>query len=432
MARVAPQSLDFLRSSPVRGQLEAPDPRTPKGCRYIQTTDTPDELKVLLPAGTASMYEQLLKLENYELTKKPSVSWERIMEIRHLKDRMVRKCQQLAKTTLPMSKKATRSDGFAFQTFVAPADFRVKEMERWFRDQQKRATPVARRPSASGYSSAHEIPNSTVSYRQLPSSSQKTMHRSVTNPEQSSKQKQTILYKSMPTIQPSRLLQIERTPSVAAGAVAGPSSLAGLMSPPPLPVLLLAHREEYGLEPPDQPRNLEATDLTTEPTPAEGSTSPPRQSDNPLESSSSSRPPLQRKSSCIKRNSLGDIKTVTWADDNQDWDNQISKYASAARDAQASGKWDEVRVLYLEQIAGLESLQIQVKEGLEQLRSETDHLQRIGDTIQRQREALDTTFQDFEHKQTLFQEKVQEALTEATDALTRNGVKRELPPIDES
>ena len=113
------------------------------------------------------------------------------------------------------------------------------------------------------------------------------------------------------------------------------------------------------------------------------------------------------------------------------------------------GKWDQVRVLYLEQITGLENLHIQVKEGLEHLRSETDHLQRIDEMIRKQRSILDVTFQEFEQKQTLLQEKgecslnhrnadieayipvVQEVLTEANDALIRNGAKRGLEPIDE-
>jgi hypothetical protein len=69
------------------------------------------------------------------------------------------------------------------------------------------------------------------------------------------------------------------------------------------------------------------------------------------------------------------------------------------------GKWDQVRVLYLEQITGLENLHIQVKEGLEHLRSETDHLQRIDEMIRKQRSILDVTFQEFEQKQTLLQEK---------------------------
>ena len=40
------RTLDVHRVSPIRGQLEPYDPRTPTGCRYIQITDTPDELKV--------------------------------------------------------------------------------------------------------------------------------------------------------------------------------------------------------------------------------------------------------------------------------------------------------------------------------------------------------------------------------------------------
>jgi len=39
-------ALDVYRVSPVRGQLEPPDARTSKGWRYIQCTETPNELKV--------------------------------------------------------------------------------------------------------------------------------------------------------------------------------------------------------------------------------------------------------------------------------------------------------------------------------------------------------------------------------------------------
>lgn len=38
--------LEYLRLSPVRGQLEPYDPKSPMGWRYIQTTDTLNELKV--------------------------------------------------------------------------------------------------------------------------------------------------------------------------------------------------------------------------------------------------------------------------------------------------------------------------------------------------------------------------------------------------
>jgi hypothetical protein len=69
------------------------------------------------------------------------------------------------------------------------------------------------------------------------------------------------------------------------------------------------------------------------------------------------------------------------------------------------GKFDEVRLLYLDQIAGLENLHNQVKEGLDHLREETEHLQHIDEVIRRQRGALDATFQELESKRVLFQEK---------------------------
>ena len=47
MSSGASAMLDIHRVSPVRGQLEPYDPRTPKGCRYIQCTETPSELKVV-------------------------------------------------------------------------------------------------------------------------------------------------------------------------------------------------------------------------------------------------------------------------------------------------------------------------------------------------------------------------------------------------
>jgi hypothetical protein len=66
-------------------------------------------------------------------------------------------------------------------------------------------------------------------------------------------------------------------------------------------------------------------------------------------------------------------------------------------------KWEEIRDIYVEQMAGLEILHQQVEESLEHLRSETEHLKRADETILRQREALRSTFQDFERKQTRFQ-----------------------------
>ena len=205
------------------------------------------------------------------------------MEIRHLKDRMVRKCKKLAKTTLPVSKRSSRDNGFSFQTFIAPADFRVKEMEKWFRDQQQRALSLPRRPTVSTGNPTNALE---------PSSTKLPIHRSLTNPEQSTKQKSPVLHKAA----------------------------HGILSPPPLPVLLLSHREEYGLDDPVQQVALH----------------PDAQDQQPNAAESSSRS-LRRRPSCIKRNSLTEFKTVSWAD-NQEWDAQVDNYAAAAREAQASGE----------------------------------------------------------------------------------------------
>ncbi|KAH0838274.1 hypothetical protein J3R83DRAFT_6530 [Lanmaoa asiatica] len=108
-------------------------PATPPSLGLPTTQpDTPNELKVLLPPRTAQIYALLLKAELVELEKQRDASWERILDIRHLKDRMIRKCQRLAKA-YSASNPGTR---VPFLTLHAPPDFRVKEMEKWIRHQE--------------------------------------------------------------------------------------------------------------------------------------------------------------------------------------------------------------------------------------------------------------------------------------------------------
>jgi len=437
-------SLDYLRSSPVRGQLEPFDPKTPQGWRYIQTTDTLDELKVLLPPGTAAMYEQLLKFEVYELSKKTTVAWERVIQIRHLKDRMIRKCQRLAKALPPNSKRVARDRTIAFQTFVAPDDFRVKAMEKWFREQQKNvALPSKRRPSsltrianpsrsycvhcgAPEHTGPHMCIDKGPAYPSIASSSKGRMQRSITNPEpkspfrNSSKTFSTALVAH--SFDPNKSTSRQEYRSVTPEP---PPSITSIASPPPLPILLRGQREEFGLEISNDHQDVEGSSKEVDTTKGP---SPSNSTDQEL---LPSRPPLHRRRSCIKRESIGDIaKTVSWADD-QERDQQVTKYATAAREAQASGKWNQVRDLYLDQIIGLENLQLQVQEGLDHLSSETQHLQRVDDTIRRQRENLHFTFNEFEKKQLVLQSKVQEAIQEA-EALVRHGVKKDLTAIEEA
>ena len=287
------------------------------------------------------MYERLLKLEAHELARKPAVSWERIMEIRHLKDRMIRKCQKIAKTSQPNARIAGASDTFVFQTFVAPADFRVKEMEKWFREQQRRTITAAanasrRLPAA--------IQSSRSTYEVTPAGpsrqvhSKHSMQRSITNPERTS---QVLSYKPMQVIQPSRLVQSERN---------GVSSPVGVFSPPPLPVILLSERNSYGLDPGSSTSLAAAAEqLRLDPVVPSPIASPIQHSSSPLPAEMipsppvpdtptlSLRPSLSRRNSALKRNSM-ELKTVSWADDGGvDLDGQFRKYASAAREAQASG-----------------------------------------------------------------------------------------------
>ncbi|KAJ3516248.1 hypothetical protein NLJ89_g1243 [Agrocybe chaxingu] len=332
------------------------------------------------------MYEQLLKLENYELSKKPAVSWERILEIRHLKDRMMRKCQKLAKTTMPMSKKSSRGDTFVFQTFVAPQDFRPPSSIGVFKTTYATLNNKSRTPFKS---QAGCILKAATHYTT-------STHRSI----------------GANTHSPVR--RFAGCAKLPANHVSSPTTRPHSRQ-----------REALELDEPEgKPPNIASLSLGPDPPPEIGPSDPAAEA--------SPRPILSRRPSCIKRDSVGDLKRVSWADNQHELDNQLSKYVIAAREAQASGKWEEVRVLYLEQIAGLESLQQQVQDGLEHLRSETEHLQRIDETIRKQREALDSTFHDFEQKHNLLKEKVQEALTEANDTLTRHGGPRELEPIHEA
>ncbi|KAI0322646.1 hypothetical protein OF83DRAFT_1080077 [Amylostereum chailletii] len=142
-------NLSYFSPSPVRGQLEPYHTDSRPGWRYLQCTDTPNELKVLLPPSTAALYAQILRHENAELAKGPNASWDRILEIRHLKDRMIRKCHRISRFA-----EAPGGAKPAFRVMNAPPDFRLKEMERWLRnvDGAERSTKeMKRKPSGDSY-----------------------------------------------------------------------------------------------------------------------------------------------------------------------------------------------------------------------------------------------------------------------------------------
>ena len=286
------------------------------------------------------MYEQLLKLERYEITKK-SVNWPRIIEIRRLKDRMVRKCQKLARETIPPSDSL-----FPFQTCIASKDFRVKEMERWFREQQKRANAVAiKRASKEPVSNipAHAVSNST--------NPRYMSGMIVVQPANFNLQDFTTPEAGLHT---PNIVKLERSKSlpVSQNQVACSSCRPSVISPPPLPILLRGQRLQLGLE--EELGQAESALGDSESPGSSTSDSPPPSAPNevPVEQTPSVQPSPQssgdempshkpnitavRRRSCIKRTSMSEIgtKTVSWADDHG---GRASRYVSAAHDVQASG-----------------------------------------------------------------------------------------------
>ena len=315
------------------------------------------------------MYEQLLKFEALELSRKPSISWERIMQIRHLKDRMIRKCQRLCKTSHP--KKLSKGEPLTFQTIMAPADFRVKEMEKWFREQQLRTSLVRRQlePVRSISLNSHSnkadllpspefgrFPPSDRS-RSLPSSSKKPITVSQTWSDSHSKaiaptsiqELRTGPYQQPDPTHHQALAQSTKAPSV----LSLPSH--AISSPPALPILLRSQRSllelEFNKNTDDEPAPAQLDPSSPEPSlpnaslvAVNGSVVTPASSSQeslavvePDPNAPPTEHQISHRRSCIKRPSIGEIpKTVSWADE-AELEIQLSKYADAAKEAQLSG-----------------------------------------------------------------------------------------------
>lgn len=302
------------------------------------------------------MYEQLLKFESHELAKKSSVNWERVLEIRHLKDRMVRKCQRLSRA-YPV-KRLNSGESFKFQTLVAPSDFRLKEMEKWFHDQQRRfqGRPVGRQtPSHTVKHSpsscclrcsptGHANPaRSTASPHPRPSSSRLAAHAPPA-PKPQSRPPQLRPPQSRPQSRSQGYPAVNRTTQRAPVSEKKPLTRNSSMSStptlthnnqpsspraPPAPMFALRLVEE-----PLEMEDIPASETLVSPQVAKSlPPTPPAEEDMP-----SIENVLRRRRSCIKRSSTNDAaKTVSWADD-RGWLNHISSYANTAQEAYDSGK----------------------------------------------------------------------------------------------
>ncbi|KAJ3823599.1 hypothetical protein F5880DRAFT_1481904 [Lentinula raphanica] len=393
-------SLEYLRPSPVRGQLEPYDPRTAKGWRYLQTTDTLDELKasqfapqVLIPPNTAAMYEQLLKLETLELAKK-SVSWDRLLEIRHLKDRMIRKCQKLAKA--PPSRRIGEGDHFTFQTLVAPTDFRLKEMEKWFRQQQTRISSVGGQRM---FGHAHTA-NARGSYccARCASNSQ-YRHHPKANVSVSATQRT-----------PAPIFTEEPEPMIPSPSPTPPKAV----SPEPLPHLL---RSSMAMALMNQNHIVEETTATIT---LQAETTPEQNVSSTKVETTTHK--LRHQRSCLKRSNTGDsVKTVSWADD-RDLMERVGKFTNATKEAhEIDNEWEGVRQAYVDHMEHLESLEEQVQSSLQRLQIETENLQRVCESIGQHKASLREVVGRFGKKQSDYRAKVQEVLSEADGLLSHYG-----------
>lgn len=368
-----------------------------------------------MPPSVASMYEQLLKLEVLELEKHATVSWERILEIRHLKDRMIRKCQRLSRVIPP--KRIGRGDPFVFQTLIAPEDFRLKEMETWFHQEQSRhkGRSAAHHPTspkahsrnsccvrcaratqsdlaASAPSTAPAMKSGqTRSRKEVESNSLKntpTSSRAVSSltgtvkEEPSPPQIPTPINLEIPELPPSVLEDVafEATKPIDAEVVqvaptadtsppadaeeqhdsSDSSTIAPTPppSPPPLPHLLR-------ISDPSLLKDIIETEAPPVITPMPEPPAP--------------RPPLVRRRSCIKlkRSNVGDsVKTVSWADD-REWTEYFPKTPVTPEPVtveEPSSTWGEN---YDEHVSRLDILHRELTKSLEEIRADPAHFQAV-------------------------------------------------------
>lgn len=336
------------------------------------------------------MYEQLLKVEIAELAKKPP-SWERILQIRHLKDRMIRKCQRLTKSSSPLRTRHghghAHGESFTFHTVHAPADFRMKEMEKWLRDQSIKESlkpshsveSISRRNSYCCSRCARESSKGHSKVSSARSSSNRSSWDSQLPPPPSkayvSKDAETpsITTKTTPALpkvdvsplpvlpeepqelayspihhevqpQPQALEPFPPSPPPKSWLTVEPplmEYMGGLGSPPPLPHLLRFRDSDTAAI--GFPRIIvsnasdgasvdgDDTILASLPSP-------------PAEEIIVPQDAVPRRRSCIKRNSLGDIKRVSWAED-RDWADQISRYTEVVREVEVSGSFHNSSLL---------------------------------------------------------------------------------------
>ncbi|KAH8835307.1 hypothetical protein DL96DRAFT_1702305 [Flagelloscypha sp. PMI_526] len=379
--------LNYLASSPVRGQLEPHDPRTPQGWRWLQTTETLDQFRVLLPPATARVcirlskltvilthenskaYEQLLASETEELAKEQP-AWDHILEIRHLKDRMIRKTQRLSSSTAP--KRLGRGENFAFQTVIAPEDFCLREMERWLQEH-------------------YLLPKETVANIHKRHSMQVAANRtSMTLCEKCGSVGHPLQHRCFNPMIAAAPPSFRAPPENTSSQILSPPRTSS-RSPSPLPLRI----RSSVFEPVYDGDNLSPDSSSPEDT---GQDKP-------------SRPPMARRRSILKRSSISDMtKTVSWAD-KEDLVAKIAKVSSITEETpEGSNKLESVRAAYDAQMDSLDAFQKSIEASLAQLRGEVAKLEDMESTLLEQKTILTETFLAFEKKRLELHEQVRSAL----------------------
>ncbi|KAI0801194.1 hypothetical protein C8Q74DRAFT_1364833 [Fomes fomentarius] len=484
--RTAPNPrLNYYQQSPVRGQLENPDGTTRSGWRYIQCTDTPNELRVLIPPRTALIYTHLLKAEVAELAKDKSANWERIVQIRHLKDRMIRKCTRLSRAATPKDKPTPR---VMFQTIHAPPDFRLKEMERWFKMQGGEVVKVATEPAATTYCRdckecmAHQARVQAYSQSQASASRfWRVRARAYYETARPSTQLGPPYTHTGPL--PPRQEQRPRNPGAARGHArqvsmpAAPGYHPGgsrpsegrksgdylradhaarpqARSPDPLPI---PYRTRARSASPDRtlsdPSELnspapQVLDLpvSSSPVPAPSpsprespSITPPKVSTPPNglptiheDQEHEHRPIVRRRSSLKKRDSFSRLsvasqsKSVAWAMD-RDWVDQMSHYIKTSNEAEVlSAELEKLRLEYHDEIEAMRVLCQRVEESQERVRIETEQLHQNQQAARLQENKILISSEQIEQKQSEFQAKVLAVLEESKRVVALCDKKRDI------
>lgn len=484
-----PAALSYYQTSPVRGQLEPYESQSRQGWRYLQCTDTPNELKVLLPPKTAHSYNQLLQHEKSELGRGRGADWDRIVHIRHLKDRMIRKCQRLSRMT--------HSPGTvpaAFRIVHAPPDFRLKEMERWLRDQEPRgksSKEARRQPSVETVNTQSQTSHPPYAHAQTSSrpprapraptfsaSAQRasssrvpgTLRRQGSGSTRSSNYiesrastdslRQGLLTTHLqappsmhPFLSPVAEEQPESPPTVNVlpnpfgdtpqyggeeSAFASPEAArTDVVSPDPLPHLYrppslhapMAEMASAMMEGPEPVMVPPLPQITF--TPFSGEPVPLSMPDPALDPgqhvAGQSRPLLRRRSSLRqgRTSANGTPKVVSWAMD-RDWADHLTKFDHVVYAAEfASSELEEARKKFQEEISGVQNMRMTLAGALERLRLESDTLQREESVLKDHEERMITCFERLKEKEARYKEKVQAVVDESKRAVIAADNKRE-------